>query len=150
MYDLKTIVVSDLHLGNPYSNWIILKKFLEEFSCERLFLNGNIIDDVYLKENNKNLTNEEFDYRKGRLDNQKEIELSILSNFSRRLFKRGLKVVSNYKRKIKTYVEKNNVDGIICGHIHKPEIINLGKYHYLNSGDWIENNTALVQTKNGD
>lgn len=34
----------------------------------------------------------------------------------------------------------------VCGHIHQPAM----KDNYLNSGDWCENCTALVETKNGD
>jgi UDP-2,3-diacylglucosamine pyrophosphatase LpxH len=34
----------------------------------------------------------------------------------------------------------------ICGHIHQPAM----KDNYFNSGDWCENCTALVETKNGD
>jgi UDP-2,3-diacylglucosamine pyrophosphatase LpxH len=56
----KTIVVSDLHLGNPYSNWRVLEKFLQENSCEALFLNGDIIDEIYLSRNSKELSVEEL------------------------------------------------------------------------------------------
>lgn len=58
----KTIIISDLHLGNPYSNWRKLEKFLEENSCDNLFLNGDIVDQHYLKENNKDLEKEEIDF----------------------------------------------------------------------------------------
>ena len=34
----------------------------------------------------------------------------------------------------------------VCGHIHQPAM----KDNYLNSGDWCENCTALVETKNGE
>lgn len=42
---------------------------------------------------------------------------------------------------------EQNYDYVICGHIHQPEIksvdINDKKVTYLNSGDWVENLTAL-------
>ena len=42
---------------------------------------------------------------------------------------------------------ENNYDYVICGHIHQPkkEIFEnaQGKTMYLNSGDWVENLTAL-------
>ena len=38
-------------------------------------------------------------------------------------------------------------DTVICGHIHKPQMRTIetknGKVNYLNSGDWVENLTAL-------
>ena len=52
------------------------------------------------------------------------------------------------------------VNGIICGHIHNPEITQVafasGKstlsvdfFTYMNSGDWVENCTALVERDDG-
>ena len=42
---------------------------------------------------------------------------------------------------------KKKYDYVICGHIHQPEIRTIeneeGKVVYLNSGDWVENMTAL-------
>jgi len=47
---------------------------------------------------------------------------------------------------------ENKVDYVICGHIHQPEIrdINVGdkKITYLNSGDWVENSSALEYNEN--
>ncbi|WP_404340100.1 UDP-2,3-diacylglucosamine diphosphatase [Pseudoalteromonas mariniglutinosa] len=45
--------------------------------------------------------------------------------------------------------KKQGVDGIICGHIHHPEIKVIDDIVYCNDGDWIENCTALVEDKNG-
>jgi UDP-2,3-diacylglucosamine pyrophosphatase LpxH len=47
----------------------------------------------------------------------------------------------------------NQYDYVVCGHIHKPEMRKITNQHgsimYLNSGDWIENLTALEYT-NGE
>ncbi len=44
----------------------------------------------------------------------------------------------------------NEYDYVVCGHIHKPEMRKItnqnGSIMYLNSGDWIENLTALEYT----
>lgn len=53
-----------------------------------------------------------------------------------------------HKKLIKTCKEKN-VQGIICGHLHKKEKLKLGKFDYFNSWDRIELCTALVEHKNG-
>jgi len=42
------------------------------------------------------------------------------------------------------------VDGIICGHIHMPEIRKIDNMDYLNCGDWVENCTALVEDLSGN
>ncbi len=39
-------------------------------------------------------------------------------------------------------------DGVVCGHIHKPEI-RQGKAWYYNCGDWVESCTALVEHDDG-
>lgn len=36
-------------------------------------------------------------------------------------------------------------DGVICGHIHQPAIREIGNLIYMNSGDWVESMTALVE-----
>jgi UDP-2,3-diacylglucosamine pyrophosphatase LpxH len=40
--------------------------------------------------------------------------------------------------------QQNNCSGVICGHIHKPEDRQIAGVHYLNSGDWVENLTAIL------
>lgn len=45
--------------------------------------------------------------------------------------------------------KKQGVDGIICGHIHHPQLKVVDGIVYCNDGDWIENCTALVEQENG-
>ena len=39
--------------------------------------------------------------------------------------------------------------GIICGHIHTAEDKMIDDIHYLNSGDWVESLTAIVEHFDG-
>jgi hypothetical protein len=39
---------------------------------------------------------------------------------------------------------------VICGHIHTPANKMIDGIHYLNSGDWVESLTALVETDDGE
>jgi UDP-2,3-diacylglucosamine pyrophosphatase LpxH len=41
------------------------------------------------------------------------------------------------------------VDGLICGHIHRASIRQIGKVLYTNSGDWVESCTALAENHEG-
>ena len=52
---------------------------------------------------------------------------------------------TNFEKQITDFAVKNNYDGIICGHIHHPEDTHLGNIRYLNSGDWIENKSVLIE-----
>lgn len=42
------------------------------------------------------------------------------------------------------------VDGVICGHIHKADMVDLDGLLYCNDGDWVESCTALVENQAGD
>lgn len=43
-----------------------------------------------------------------------------------------------------------DVDGIVCGHIHQPEMRYISGKLYCNDGDWIESCTALVEHLSGE
>jgi hypothetical protein len=40
-------------------------------------------------------------------------------------------------------------DGVICGHIHSAAIKQIGGVAYLNSGDWVDSCTAIVEHYDG-
>jgi UDP-2,3-diacylglucosamine pyrophosphatase LpxH len=43
----------------------------------------------------------------------------------------------------------HTVDGVICGHTHRPDYRNIGPFLYVNDGDWVQSRTALVEQTNG-
>ena len=45
--------------------------------------------------------------------------------------------------------EAAQVDGIVCGHIHKAELVERDGLVYCNDGDWVESCTALVERADG-
>ncbi len=49
----KTIVLSDIHIGSKFSHTVEAMNFLKENSCEKLILNGDIIDGWHLVRNRK-------------------------------------------------------------------------------------------------
>jgi len=42
------------------------------------------------------------------------------------------------------------VDGIVCGHIHKADLVERNGLTYCNDGDWVESCTALVEHAGGE
>ena len=46
--------------------------------------------------------------------------------------------------------QTKRLDGIICVHIHQAANVRYGNVHYLNSGDWVESMTALVENEQGE
>lgn len=65
--------------------------------------------------------------------------------------KSAVKFISDFETAAIDLAIENKYDYVICGHIHEPKILNQinkkGKTVYLNSGDWVENLTALEYNK---
>jgi UDP-2,3-diacylglucosamine pyrophosphatase LpxH len=68
--------------------------------------------------------------------------------------KAGVKAATNYINDFETaaikMAKKHGCNGVICGHIHQPADIQLPEGHYLNSGDWVENMTAILIDNNNN
>ncbi|RNC90340.1 MAG: UDP-2,3-diacylglucosamine diphosphatase [Allomuricauda sp.] len=75
---------------------------------------------------------------KGKYSLSKRIKNSVKS---------AVKHVNNFERVAAELAIENHYDYVVCGHIHQPkkEVFENkhGKTLYLNSGDWVENLTAL-------
>jgi UDP-2,3-diacylglucosamine pyrophosphatase LpxH len=65
--------------------------------------------------------------------------------------KKAVSFVSNFETTAAEIAIEKKYSYVVCGHIHKPQIKIVenehGKVLYLNSGDWIENLTALEYKK---
>jgi UDP-2,3-diacylglucosamine pyrophosphatase LpxH len=57
--------------------------------------------------------------------------------------------VSDYANAISAEAHRRQVDGIVCGHIHQPEIRDMNGVLYCNDGDWVESCSALVEHFDG-
>jgi UDP-2,3-diacylglucosamine pyrophosphatase LpxH len=45
---------------------------------------------------------------------------------------------------------RRGYDGVLCGHIHRPEIREINGILYCNDGDWVESLSAIVETYSGE
>jgi len=77
-------------------------------------------------------------FKRGKLSLSKKIKNSVKS---------AVKFINNFEQTAADIGISNQYDYVVCGHIHQPEMREIenehGKIMYLNSGDWIENLTAL-------
>jgi len=71
-----------------------------------------------------------------------------LSKVAKTNVKKIMSFIFKFETKAIELAEKRNFDGIICGHIHTPIIKKISNIEYLNSGDWVENRTALALDSN--
>jgi UDP-2,3-diacylglucosamine pyrophosphatase LpxH len=70
-----------------------------------------------------------------------------LSKMVKEKVKAANSFVFDFEDKLVELANQKGFDGIICGHIHTPANKIINNIHYLNSGDWVENSTAIVQTE---
>lgn len=230
----KTIILSDVHLGAPDCQIEKVNYFIKHTHCDRLILNGDIIDGwslgrkggwtkehtrfirlvlkkiekkgtevIYLRGNHDDILDRFLPLRFGKLrivdqyihdtvsgryiivhgdlfdtitqnskflavlgdiGYQSLLKLNRLYNRYRqwrgkeffslsKAIKARTKTVVNYiskfEQQVESFAQKKGCVGFICGHIHTPDDKRIGDVHYLNSGDWVESNTALVEYDDG-
>lgn len=231
----RTIVLSDIHLGTTGSKAKEVTGFLKSYSCERLILNGDIVDGwqlrkygtwkrkhtaffravlkqivhyntkvIYLRGNHDDFLDEIMPLRLGKnfviqqdyilktgdkkfyvthgdvfdsvtshmkwlahmgdvgytfllwlnkFYNQYRVWRGLpyysLSQQIKQRIKLAVSYVSDFETKLAELARARGCDGIICGHIHQPAIRQVDGITYLNSGDWVESLSALVEDHQG-
>ncbi|WP_081610978.1 UDP-2,3-diacylglucosamine diphosphatase [Rhodopirellula europaea] len=63
--------------------------------------------------------------------------------------KRWIRFVSDFETRILDHAKQRECNGVICGHIHTPDIVSSDSMWYCNTGDWVENCTGLVERHDG-
>jgi len=83
-------------------------------------------------------------FKRGKLSLSKRIKNSVKS---------AVKFINNFEQTAADIGISNHYDYVVCGHIHQPEMREIENHHgkimYLNSGDWVENLTALEYINDG-
>lgn len=231
---VRTVILSDVHLGTPDCKIDEVIHFLRNVRCEKLILNGDIIDGwnlarggnwnkahtrfvriilkrlekrdtevVYLRGNHDdilsrflpltfaNLVVDEEHVHAGlrgnylvlhgdvfdtvtknvvwlahlgdrgyrlllwlnRIYNQwrawRGQEYWSLSRAIKARVKEAVSHISRFEEHIVRLAQQRGCVGVMCGHIHTPADKRIGGIHYLNSGDWVESLTAIVEHVDG-
>ena len=231
---VRTAILSDVHLGTPHCKAEEVTHFLKHLRCDRLILNGDIIDGwrlrrdgrwtkahtrfvrrvltmvqkkdtevVYLRGNHDDflgrllpmqfdrlslaedytfdnprgrylvLHGDVFDgvvknmvflaqlgdvgyallLRLNRLYNRLRAlrgkEYFSLSKVIKARVKQAVSFIGKFEEQVAALARERGCTGVICGHIHTPADKMIGGIHYLNSGDWVESLTAIVEHHDG-
>ncbi|MDI1334859.1 MAG: UDP-2,3-diacylglucosamine diphosphatase [Lacunisphaera sp.] len=231
---VRSVILSDIHLGTPHSKAEEVTHFLKHVRCDRLILNGDIIDGwrlrrgdpwtkahtkfvrrvltmiqkrdtevVYLRGNHDDfigrllpmqfehlslvedhiletargrylvLHGDVFDgvvknmvvlAHLGDLGYNLLLRLNRGYNWFRRLrgkeyfslsqaikarVKQAVSFVGKFEDQVAGLARDRGCVGVICGHIHTPADKMIGEIHYLNSGDWVESLTAIIEHHDG-
>ena len=72
-----------------------------------------------------------------------------LSQYLKKKVKKSIDFIFRFELNITDYCKRHHFDGVICGHIHTPEIKLINDTIYMNDGDWVESCSALVEHHNG-
>lgn len=78
----------------------------------------------------------------------------IQSHFSLAAFvkfkvKNAVQFISDYEASIVSTLRNEGLDGVVCGHIHHAEIKAIDGFLYVNTGDFVESCTAIVEHQDG-
>ena len=234
-FSCRTVFLSDIHLGTAESKADEVVEFLKHLHCQKLVLNGDIIDGwalrrggrwrdshtqvirkilkmtehdgtevIYLRGNHDDILERLLPLAFGRICFSKEHihlnpcgkrylvvhgdgfdnvstnhrwlaslgsvgydfllqvnrfyniwrawrgnEYFSLSKRVKAKVKSAVCFVDRYEELLQDLARHRDCAGIICGHIHTPEDKQVGSIHYLNSGDWVESLTAIIEHHDG-
>ncbi len=232
--NVRSVILSDIHLGTPHSKVEEVSHFLKHTRCERLILNGDIIDGwrlrragrwtkadtkfvrrvltmiqkrdtevIYLRGNHDDFLGRllPLQFERLRLVEDYVLEtargrylvlhgdvfdgvvkhmvflahlgdmgyafllrLNRLYNWFRQLrgkeyfslsqaikarVKQAVSFIGKFEDQVAALARDRGCVGVICGHIHTPADKLIGDIHYLNSGDWVESLTGIVEHHDG-
>ena len=68
----------------------------------------------------------------------------------KRAVKASLRQLSGFEEALVAEVKRRGADGLICGHFHRSQIVEIQGVTYCNDGDWVESCTALVESHAGE
>ncbi len=72
-----------------------------------------------------------------------------LSQWAKRQVKEAVKAIDRFEVALAGEARRRDLDGVVCGHIHRAEMRDVDGVLYLNTGDWVESCTALVEHHDG-
>ena len=72
-----------------------------------------------------------------------------LSAWAKMKVKSAVNFVGEFEKALCSEADRNNVDGVICGHIHHAVMHRDYGIEYVNTGDWVESCTAVGELEDG-
>ena len=72
------------------------------------------------------------------------------SQYLKHRVKNAVSFITAFEEALTTEARRRGYDGVVCGHIHRPEIREINGILYCNDGDWVESLSALVETHEGE
>ncbi len=58
--------------------------------------------------------------------------------------------IEHFEQVAASHARAQGFDGVICGHIHRANLRDIGGITYANTGDWVESCSALIESERGE
>ena len=71
------------------------------------------------------------------------------SSWAKVKVKKAVNFIGSFQEVLTEEARRSEVDGVICGHIHHAAIETVDDVQYINTGDWVESCTAVVEHFDG-
>jgi UDP-2,3-diacylglucosamine pyrophosphatase LpxH len=72
-----------------------------------------------------------------------------LSAWAKLKVKNAVNYISRFEELLSAEARRHDADGVICGHIHHAALHDMFGVRYVNTGDWVESCTAIVEHYDG-
>jgi UDP-2,3-diacylglucosamine pyrophosphatase LpxH len=72
-----------------------------------------------------------------------------LARFLKHKVKNAVSYICAFEEAVAREARERGLDGVVCGHIHHPEMRMIDGILYCNDGDWVESLCALVEHEDG-
>lgn len=72
-----------------------------------------------------------------------------ISAWAKLKVKNAVNFIGDFEETLAQEAERAGVDGVICGHIHHAAMRRIGAVEYINTGDFVESCTAVVERRDG-
>lgn len=72
-----------------------------------------------------------------------------LSQYLKHKVKNAVSFMTDFEEALAAEARQRGLDGVVCGHIHRPEIREVEGVLYCNDGDWVESLSALAEQHDG-
>jgi UDP-2,3-diacylglucosamine pyrophosphatase LpxH len=72
-----------------------------------------------------------------------------LSAWAKLKVKNAVNYISRFEELLSGEARRHDADGVICGHIHHAALHDVFGIRYVNTGDWVESCTAIVEHYDG-
>lgn len=72
-----------------------------------------------------------------------------LASYLKQRVKNARDYIERFEKAVAREAKEQDLDGLICGHLHRAELRQINGVLYCNDGDWVESCTSLVEHHNG-